>query len=133
MATFGDVNLFLQKGITGESKGGTARHPPSMDQNVLNFMQFLRKIWQICMLAPSYEESWIRPWGSLLFDTPLLLSLFEFIYSAFNFVAGHLRCYVCKNCKGDLGSQQGQCLKCATVFQQGKLSFEIIIIESYQH
>ena len=52
MATFGDVNLFLQKGITGESKGGHRPPPLSMDQNVLNFMQFLRKIWQICMLAP---------------------------------------------------------------------------------
>ena len=134
MATFGDVNLFLQKGITGESKGGTVRPPPAMDQNVLNFMQFFYgKSGKFVCWPPSYEESWIRPWGSLLFDTPLLLSLFEFIYSAFNFVAGHLRCYVCKNCKGDLGSQQGQCLKCATVFQQGKLSFEIIIIESYQH
>ena len=57
---------------------------------------------------------------------------FRFISSAFNIVAGHLRCYVCKNCKGDLGSQQGQCLKCATVFRQGKLLFELFVIKNYQ-
>ena len=45
----------------------------SRDQIFLNFMLFLEKIWQMHMLppplpegcAPSYGESWIRPWSQL--------------------------------------------------------------------
>ena len=38
--------------ISGGSKGGTLGVHPPTDQNFLNFMQFLGKIWHICMLAP---------------------------------------------------------------------------------
>ena len=126
------LTFSYRRGLVADPRGHRPRPPPWTKMFSIS-CSFYGKSGKFVCWPPSYEESWIRSWGSLLFDTPLLLSLFEFIYSAFNFVAGHLRCYVCKNCKGDLGSQQGQCLKCATVFQQGKLSFEIIVIESYQH
>ena len=130
------LTFAYRRGSVADPRGGRPPRPKCSQFHAV-FTENLANLyvgvpsWRVG--APSYEESWIRPWGSLPFDTPLLLFLFEFIYSAFNFIAGHLRCYVCKNCKGDLGSQQGQCLKCATVFQQGKLSFELIEIESYRH
>ena len=50
-----------------DPKGDDPRCPLT-DQNFLNFMQFLGKTWQICMLAPPpgrlaplLGESWIRP------------------------------------------------------------------------
>ena len=41
--------MISQAGIL--SGGFKGRPPPHTDQNFLNFMQFLGKIWQICMLA----------------------------------------------------------------------------------
>ena len=44
---------------------GRAPEGPPTAQNFLNFMQFFGKFWQNHMLtlgAPSYGESWIRPW-----------------------------------------------------------------------
>ena len=43
---------FFVENIINFSKGDVTRQWRTADQNFLNFMQFLGKIWQICMLAP---------------------------------------------------------------------------------
>ena len=60
---------------SGGSKGGRSRSAPPTDQNILNFMQFFGKSGKfVCWCptssrvgAPSYWESWIRPWWRLSF------------------------------------------------------------------
>ena len=51
-------------------QGGHSRHAPPIDQNPLNFMQFFRKIWQICMLA--LPPGGLAPLPREILDPPLL-------------------------------------------------------------
>ena len=64
---------------SGGSKGSAPSARPLTDQIFLNFMQFLGKIWQICMLAPLLE-GW-RPLLREILDPPLICVLSHVNYS----------------------------------------------------
>ena len=60
--------IYVKIDSVADPKGNDPRRPLT-GQNFLNFMQFLGKTWQICMLAsppgglaPLLGEFWIRPY-----------------------------------------------------------------------